>query len=87
MVQIHDQVAAPGVTALFVDQRGQPFNAHNFGQYFGWMIQRWTHIPERVLPRTVRYIFSTMASDGGIGDDEAWDVAAVMGHHKRMWAG
>lgn len=84
-MQIHDQIAAPGVTTLFVDERGQPFTSANFGKYCGDMIQCWTSIQERLLPRNVRYIFATAASEGGIEDAMAWTVATVMGHRKGMW--
>lgn len=86
-MQIHGQVAAPGVAYVFVDERGQPFGTSTFGTYFGAMIQRETCIPERVLPRSVRYIFSTQAGDGAITDEQQWDVAVIMGYSKRMMKG
>ena len=86
-VQVHGQVAAPGVPFVFVDERGQPFDASTFGKYFGGMIQRVAGIPERVLPRSVRYIFSTQAGDGAITDEQQWDVAVIMGYTKRMMKG
>lgn len=83
--QAHDTIAGRGVSTLFVNKLGQQFNESTFPAYFSKAINRWTAITERLIPRTLRYMWCTAAGEGGVLQEEAWDVAMLMAHHANMW--
>ena len=82
---MHDLLAAKGVSTLFVNNNGMPFSASTYSQYVEKAIKRLLGIDASLVPRTLRYIWATSANEGGIPDNDKWDVALLMGHHRQMW--